>query len=339
MLTMRLLKYRLPAVALVATMSAMLSKPTLGQPVEASAVRSQCADYARRVAAIGFDRCLGAQLRLTGAKSLQGRPILFRDMAASNSEDRLRVLVLGTIHGDELTAPVLAFRWLQFASQFTTPSSSAATSTTSARIAWRFVPVVNPDGLMAMPASRVNARGVDLNRNFPTPNWQQEAPRYWEQRTRRDPRRFPGRSPLSEPESRFIERQLDEFVPDLIVSIHAPLGVLDFDGPAVPPHRLGRLYLDQVGVFPGSLGHYAGVHRGIPVVTIELPHALQSPTDAEMRHMWDDLLRWIDTRLLTRPDERLPPAQTASPTSPFVSPIQQLLPSPLQPVLIPLKAR
>ncbi len=333
------LKFRLLALALMAMAVGTVAKPTLGQPVEASVVRSQCTDYARRIGAIGFDRCLAAQLRLTGATSSQGRPILLRDIAANAAEDRLRVLVLGTIHGDELTAPVLAFRWLQFASQQTAQASSAATERTSARVAWRFVPVVNPDGLLATPATRVNARGIDLNRNFPTPNWQQEAPRYWEQRTRRDPRRFPGRSPLSEPESRFIEQQLDAFSPDLIVSIHAPLGVLDFDGPAVPPHRLGRLYLDQVGVFPGSLGHYAGVHRGIPVVTIELPHALRAPTDAEMRHMWDDLLRWIDTRLLTRPDERLPPVQTASPMPAFVSPIQQLLPSPLQPVLVPLKAR
>ena len=54
----------------------------------------------------------------------------------------------------------------------------------------------------------------------------------------------------------------------LIVAIHAPYGVLDFDGPSVPPSRPGRLYLDQVGIFPGSL-------------------------DAEMRQMWLDLLRWM----------------------------------------------
>ena len=40
------------------------------------------------------------------------------------------------------------------------------------------------------------------------------------------------------------------FKPHRIVSIHAPFGVLDFDGPSVPPTRLGRLYLDQVGIYP-----------------------------------------------------------------------------------------
>jgi hypothetical protein len=65
----------------------------------------------------------------------------------------------------------------------------------------------------------------------------------------------------------------------------------------VPPQRLGRLYLDRVGIFPGSLGHYGGVHKGVPVVTIELPSAIRTPTDAEMRQMWIDLLRWVGERL------------------------------------------
>ena len=76
------------------------------------------------------------------------------------------------------------------------------------------------------------------------------------------------------------------FKPHLIVAIHAPYGVLDFDGPSVPPSKLGRLYLDQVGIFPGSLGNYGGVHKGIPVVTIELPNSLRTPLDADpvMKH-------------------------------------------------------
>jgi murein tripeptide amidase MpaA len=31
------------------------------------------------------------------------------------------------------------------------------------------VPVLNPDGMLAAKPRRVNANGVDLNRNFPTP--------------------------------------------------------------------------------------------------------------------------------------------------------------------------
>jgi protein MpaA len=150
---------------------------------------------------------------------------------------------------------------------------------------------------LSKPPRRVNAHGVDLNRNFPTPNWERDAKVYWEKRTGKDPRRWPGPKPLSEPESRFLHEQMQSFKPQLIVSIHAPYGVLDFDGPSVPPSRLGRLYLDQVGIFPGSLGNYGGIHKGVPVVTIELPNSMRTPLDAEMRQMWLDLLRWTSERI------------------------------------------
>lgn len=171
-----------------------------------------------------------------------------------------------------------------------------------APVHWRFIPVLNPDGLLAPKPTRVNAGGVDLNRNFPTPGWAEEAPVYWEKRTRKDPRRWPGHTPLSEPESRFLHQQMDQFQPQLVVSIHAPYGVLDFDGPHDPPLRLGRLRMDKLGVFPGSLGHYGGLHRGVPVVTIELEHALRMPPDAEVRAMWRDLRHWMNTRLLEGAD-------------------------------------
>lgn len=230
--------------------------------------------------------CDEAQLRPSGATSRRGIPLYMRDVEPPHA--RLRVLVVGAIHGDELSSAALALHWLRLArEQVDMPQP----------VHWRFLPVLNPDGLLAKPPQRTNASGVDLNRNFPTPNWERDATVYWQQRTRKDPRRWPGPKPLSEPESRFLHEQMQGFKPHLIVSIHAPYGVLDFDGPSVPPSRLGRLYLDQVGIFPGSLGNYGGVHKGVPVVTIELPNALRTPLDAEMRQMWLDLLRWMAARL------------------------------------------
>jgi murein peptide amidase A len=52
-----------------------------------------------------------------------------------------------------------------------------------------------------------------------------------------------------------------------------------------------------VGIFRGSLGNYGGVHKGVPVVTIELPNAQRTPLDAEMRQMWADLLRWTAAKV------------------------------------------
>jgi hypothetical protein len=45
------------------------------------------------------------------------------------------------------------------------------------------------------------------------------------------------------------------------------------------------------------LGNYSGVQRGIPVVTVELPNALRTPTNAEMAKMWRDLNFWMDKTL------------------------------------------
>ncbi|MGQ3003400.1 MAG: M14 family murein peptide amidase A [Hydrogenophaga sp.] len=245
--------------------------------------------------------CDAAELKATPGRSVQGRTIYARDVSAPDA--KLRVLVVGAMHGDELSSAAVALHWIQHAVQM------------PANAHWRFIPALNPDGLLARPARRTNANGVDLNRNFPTPNWQREAKVYWEQRTRKDPRRWPGSSPLSEPESRFLHDEMARFQPHLIVSIHAPYGVLDFDGPGVPPPKLGRLYLDQVGIFPGSLGNYGGVHQGMPVVTVELPSALRTPLDAEMRQMWMDMQRWMGERL--RPEDAAPivlPVKTARKT-------------------------
>ncbi|HJU70677.1 MAG TPA: M14 family zinc carboxypeptidase [Paucimonas sp.] len=221
----------------------------------------------------------------TGATSLQGFPILMRQIPAarkSGNETPLRILLLGGIHGDELTASAIVFQWMQWMNG---PLAQG--------FQWNIVPVLNPDGLLAARPKRVNAHGVDLNRNFPTPGWQQDAPRYWAKATHSDPRRYPGAAPLSEPESRWVSEEMERFRPHVIISVHAPFGVLDFDGPATPPRRFGRLIFNRVGVYPGSLGNYSGVHKNVPVITIELPNALAMPSEAEARRIWQDMLSWI----------------------------------------------
>ncbi len=252
---------------------------------------SPCADYSSKLPNVKRELCEAAQLQPSGTHSVNGRALWVRDVKPESPS--LRVLVVGAIHGDELSSGAVALHWIRLASQPPLDSPQA--------IHWRFVPVLNPDGVLSRPPRRANARGVDLNRNFPTPHWERDARVYWEKRTGKDPRRWPGPKPLSEPESRFLHEQMQSFKPNLIVSIHAPYGVLDFDGPSVPPSRLGRLYLDQVGIFPGSLGNYGGVHKGVPVVTIELPNSTRTPLDAEMRQMWLDLLRWMSEKVAAPP--------------------------------------
>ena len=78
------------------------------------------------------------------------------------------------------------------------------------------LPVVNPDGLERR--TRVNANGVDLNRNFPARNWKQ-GPRY-------------GTDPASEPETRALIKIVRQFQPSRILAVHSPLRVVNYDGPA-----------------------------------------------------------------------------------------------------------
>lgn len=277
----------------------------VAEPFVPEVAEAACTTLLPRLPGLSRAQCVATRLQASGALSRQGAPQYWRDVqphasVASKGEraaEPLRVLVVGAMHGDELTAASLALRWIGMAA-----AEGAVDAGEPAPVHWRFIPVLNPDGLLAPKPTRVNAGGVDLNRNFPTPGWAEEAPVYWEKRTRKDPRRWPGHTPLSEPESRFLHQQMDQFQPQLVVSIHAPYGVLDFDGPHDPPLRLGRLRMDKLGVFPGSLGHYGGLHRGVPVVTIELEHALRMPPDAEVRAMWRDLRHWMNTRLLEGAD-------------------------------------
>jgi hypothetical protein len=277
---------RFPGVLLAACLpllAAAAGKPEAAAKAAPTPVQQVCADLVRKLPNVTPALCARAQLVPNGGRSVNNRVLFQRDVISPKA--RLKVLVVGGIHGDELSATALSLHWIGHALE--TPSN----------VHWRFVPLLNPDGMLLDVPTRTNSRGVDLNRNFPTPNWDKEAPLYWKDKTRNDPRRYPGPKPLSEPESKWLYEEMERWKPNLIVSVHAPYGVLDFDGPAVPPQRLGRLYLDQVGIFPGSLGNYGGVHKKVPVVTIELPSAIRTPQEAEMRQMWLDLLRWMGDRL------------------------------------------
>ncbi len=126
------------------------------------------------------------------------------------------------------------------------------------------VPQMNPDGVRA--GTRTNAHGVDLNRNFPY-GWSpaQRADRY-----------HPGPRPLSEPESQAASRLLKGTGARKVLSIHAPLRMLNYTGDT--GRRMAELMRDaglpiaaDVGyATPGSFGDYCGQELGLGIVTVEL---------------------------------------------------------------------
>lgn len=251
------------------------------------AVDTLCRQLSERLASVGFEECTRLRLELSGATSVENVPIVLREFPPiAGRPPRGRVLLLGGIHGDEYSSVSIVFKWLGILDRYH-----------SGLFHWQILPVLNPDGLLARPGTRMNARGVDLNRNFPTPDWHTATNEYWVDRTKRNPRRYPGPDPLSEPESRYLAEQIESFKPGVIVSVHAPHSVLDFDGPSEPPARFGSLRLELLGTYPGSLGRYAGVHNDIPVVTIELPSAGTMPSYREQRAIWMDLVQWLKRSL------------------------------------------
>lgn len=309
---------RPPAVWAAAVVALALALPAATRAAESpsvngSSVEPTCRRIAGKLASVGIEECLAAGLETSQGRSVSGTPILVRELPPSPARaPRGRVLLVGGIHGDEYSSVSIVFKWL-----------GLLADSHSGLFHWRVVPLLNPDGLLRPRAQRMNANGVDLNRNFPCANWQEETRDYWVRRTRRDERRYPGPGPLSEPESRWLAEQIEQFDPDVIVSVHAPYSVVDFDGPDEPPSKLGSLHLKLLGTYPGSLGRYAGVARGIPVVTVELPRAGIMPSAEEQVSIWKDLVRWLV--------RRLPAARTVTKRATREVPVRRVVTSQLPP--------
>ncbi len=255
-----------------------------------SRIDLECTRIAKKLSSVNYKECLNRNLQDSGSSSAQGAPILIKEYPPlENREPMGRVLLIGGVHGDEYSSVSVTFKWLRTLDKHH-----------SGLFHWRISPLMNPDGLLKKKSTRTNANGVDLNRNFPTLNWKEKSKYYWEVRTRKNPRRYPGSRPLSESESRWLYDEINNFKPDVIIAVHAPHGIVDFNhsGDARAPKKIGRLHLDLLGTYPGSLGNFAGVQRSIPVLTVELEHAGIMPSPREINHIWIDMVRWLKKNIL-----------------------------------------
>ena len=186
------------------------------------------------------------------ASSEQGRNIYYWQSADSGET----TLIFGAFHGDEQAGFHLV---------------KQLADTLLAHPDWIrkravLVPVLNPDGLLKR--TRVNSRGVDINRNFPTDDW---SPVYNKERY------YPGHEAGSEKETRIAMQMIERFKPRQIISIHDALEMNNYNGPALKLAELLEKYngypvTADVGYpTPGSFGNYGGTERKIPLVTLELP--------------------------------------------------------------------
>lgn len=199
--------------------------------------------------------CSHIQPRLPSCTSVENRPIHHIESGSHDPRGK-KILVFGLIHGDEPLAGEMTLEWAERLQKI------------AHRNDWRVVGMLNPDGLKRK--TRTNAHGVDLNRNFPTKDWNEEAIKYWEKSAKSEPRRFPGEGPGSEPETKCAIAHIKDFKPDFIISIHTPYRVLDFDGPKMGFPAYRDLPWRALGNFPGSLGRYMWKDYSVPVLTVEL---------------------------------------------------------------------
>jgi protein MpaA len=187
-------------------------------------------------------------------KSVQGQPITLTRIGEGPDV----TVVFGGFHGDEPQSTAVVGKLRDYLSNHREALSGATVV---------LVPCVNPDGMKK--GTRQDANGVDINRNFPTSDWGAK-PRK---------RRFaPGEQPGSEPETRAVMRVIEKFTPSKIISVHGPMHMVNYDGPAeglaqAMAKRNGYQVSRTVGyVTPGSFGTYAGKGRHIPTITLELPN-------------------------------------------------------------------
>jgi protein MpaA len=187
------------------------------------------------------------QTRLLGY-STEGRPI--RLIERGGQRPGRTILVVGCIHGTEPAGIAVTRRLL------TGPAPTSGTI-------W-ILQDLNPDGRAL--GTRGNARGVDLNRNFPS---------QWRRIGRRGDPQYAGPRPLSEPESRLAVRAVERIRPDVTIWFHQPQTIVRAYGQSQPTarryaHLVGMVYR-RIHWPSGSAPNWQN-HRfpGRPAFVVEL---------------------------------------------------------------------
>lgn len=200
---------------------------------------------------------LAAEAKIYG-NSVLGAPLLW--FPAPQADESSGLIIAGT-HGDETAAVVTL--------------SSAMRTLQEPYRRHHVVLAVNPDGCQL--GLRANARGVDINRNFPAANWQTGETVYrWNTRTPdRDVLLSTGERPGSEPETQGLCTLIHQLQPQWVVTFHEPLACIEDPQNSPLAHwladEMALPLVTSVGYpTPGSFGSWCA-DLELLCITAELP--------------------------------------------------------------------
>nr|WP_255216620.1 M14 family metallopeptidase [Pseudenhygromyxa sp. WMMC2535] len=171
--------------------------------------------------------------RVEYGQSVEGRPLRAIALRAPGVGDSApKVLVCANIHGPEFIGNRIAHGLLAAA---LAPTAPAPLTALLARAQLWIAPCLNPDGYArtwaragrgALPELRHNARGVDLNRNWPLPAGARRLPLPGAGSDRPGDATYRGAAPLSEPETASLDALLAAQGFHASANLHSFMGTL-----------------------------------------------------------------------------------------------------------------
>jgi len=250
-------------------------------------LQNHCKRISNKLASVSYEECLSHEFEMADGYSVKGSPILVKNYFTASNENgsyknikdettNKRILLIGGIHGNEYSSISIIFKWITILNQYHTDSYH-----------WQIVPLLNPDGLLQKLSKRVNANGVDLDRNFSVNAnaVEDQDSQYGEENS------------LWEPESLWLAEEIKRYRPDAIITVHAPNSSHAYKLLNNYQPELGAQYQNTIATFPGSFNQYVGARIDIPILTVELPYADVMPTKSEINEIWENLIKWLNEHL------------------------------------------
>ncbi|HET8991477.1 MAG TPA: DUF2817 domain-containing protein [Candidatus Saccharimonadales bacterium] len=217
--------------------------------------------------------------------SVQGRPIKAYQFGSNPGSNM--VLFIGAMHGAEQNSGNLLNQWI--------PDIDANPGKIPAGRTIVVIPIINPDGYAA--DNRLNAQGIDLNRNFPANGWTEQVTEPLSGNTMTNDG---GPYPLSAPESAALATFYETYKPRLTLTFHSHAGIVEAndagdsialgaeyanlaDYRAIPTYLIGNFFDYST---TGAFEDWANDKFNLPVLVVELESATNDEYSRNLPALW-----------------------------------------------------